>query len=192
MNNTKKLVTLSISVSLAIVLSWVDKIITSLAPLPPGVKLGLANIAVVFALYKLGIKEAAIISVVRVILASFLFGTVVSFWYAIAGATFSMLIMILLKLVTPLSCVTVSTVGGISHNVAQICVASILFDTNLLVYYLPFLLIAGVVAGIVIGTASGILKHCTDRFNSNSVVYILLGKFFSELIHSGNDGINLS
>lgn len=157
MNSTKKLVTLSISVSLAIVLSWVDKIITSLAPLPPGVKLGLANIAVVFALYKLGIKEAAIISVVRVILASFLFGTVVSFWYAIAGATLSMLIMILLKLVTPLSCVTVSTVGGISHNVAQICVASILFDTNLLVYYLPFLLIAGVVAGIVIGTASGIL-----------------------------------
>lgn len=156
-NNTKKLATLSIAVSLAMVLSYVDKIITSLAPLPPGIKLGLANIAVVFAIYKLGVKEGAIISVVRVILASFLFGTVVSFWYAIAGATVSLILMIILKKLTPLSCVTVSTVGGISHNVAQICVASILFDTNLLVYYLPFLLVAGVVAGIVIGTASAIL-----------------------------------
>lgn len=156
-NNTKKLATLSIAVSLAMVLSYVDKIITSLAPLPPGIKLGLANIAVVFAIYKLGVKDGVIISVVRVILASFLFGTVVSFWYAIAGATVSLILMIILKKLTPLSCVTVSTVGGISHNVAQICVASILFDTNLLVYYLPFLLVAGVVAGIVIGTASAIL-----------------------------------
>lgn len=156
-NNTKKLATLSIAVSLAMVLSYVDKIITLLAPLPPGIKLGLANIAVVFAIYKLGVKEGVIISVVRVILASFLFGTVVSFWYAIAGATVSLILMIILKKLTPLSCVTVSTVGGISHNVAQICVASILFDTNLLVYYLPFLLVAGVVAGIVIGTASAIL-----------------------------------
>ena len=156
-NNTKKLATLSIAVSLAMVLSYVDKIITSLAPLPPGIKLGLANIAVVFAIYKLGVKEGVIISVVRVILASFLFGTVVSFWYAIAGATVSLILMIILKKLTPLSCVTVSTVGGISHNVAQICVASILFDTNLLIYYLPFLLVAGVVAGIVIGTASAIL-----------------------------------
>ena len=156
-NNTKKLATLSIAVSLAMVLSYVDKIITSLAPLPPGIKLGLANIAVVFAIYKLGVKEGVVISVVRVILASFLFGTVVSFWYAIAGATVSLILMIILKKLTPLSCVTVSTVGGISHNVAQICVASILFDTNLLVYYLPFLLVAGVVAGIVIGTASAIL-----------------------------------
>ena len=122
-NNTKKLATLSIAVSLAMVLSYVDKIITSLAPLPPGIKLGLANIAVVFAIYKLGVKEGVIISVVRVILASFLFGTVVSFWYAIAGATVSLILMIILKKLTPLSCVTVSTVGGISHNVAQICVA---------------------------------------------------------------------
>lgn len=157
MNKTKKLVTLSVAVSLAIVLSYVDKIVTSLAPLPPGIKLGLANIAVVFALYKLGTREGAIISIVRVILSSILFGTAVSFWYAIAGATVSLVLMILLKKLTPLSCVTVSTVGGISHNVAQICVASILFDTNLLVYYLPFLLIAGVVSGIVIGTASAIL-----------------------------------
>ena len=157
MNKTRKLTTLAITVSLAMVLSWVDKIITSLAPLPPGIKLGLANIAVVFALYKLGVKEGAIISIIRVILASLLFGSVVSFWYALAGATVSLIAMIVLKQLTPLSCVTVSTVGGISHNIAQICVASILFDTNLLIYYLPFLLVAGVVAGIVIGTASAIL-----------------------------------
>ena len=150
---------MAITVSLAIVLSWVDRIITSLAPLPPGIKLGLANVAVVFALYKLGVKEGAIISIIRVILTSILFGSAVSFWYAIAGATVSLVLMILLKECTPLSCVTVSTVGGISHNIAQICVASILFDTNLLIYYLPFLLVAGVVAGIVIGTASALLVN---------------------------------
>ena len=159
MNKTRKLTTMAITVSLAIVLSYVDRIITSLAPLPPGIKLGLANVAVVFALYKLGVKEGAIISIIRVILTSILFGSVVSFWYALAGATFSLVIMILLKKLTDLTCVTVSTVGGISHNVAQICVASILFDTNLLIYYLPFLLVAGVVAGIVIGTASALLVN---------------------------------
>ncbi|MBR5448792.1 MAG: Gx transporter family protein [Clostridia bacterium] len=159
MNKTRKLTTMAITVSLAIVLSWVDRIITSLAPLPPGIKLGLANVAVVFALYKLGVKEGAIISIIRVILTSILFGSAVSFWYAIAGATVSLVLMILLKECTPLSCVTVSTVGGISHNIAQICVASILFDTNLLIYYLPFLLVAGVVAGIVIGTASALLVN---------------------------------
>ena len=159
MNKTRKLTTMAITVSLAIVLSWVDRIITSLAPLPPGIKLGLANVAVVFALYKLGVKEGAIISIIRVILTSILFGSAVSFWYALAGATVSLVLMILLKECTPLSCVTVSTVGGISHNIAQICVASILFDTNLLIYYLPFLLVAGVVAGIVIGTASALLVN---------------------------------
>ena len=148
---------MAITVSLAMVLSYIDKIITSMAPLPPGIKLGLANIAVVFALYKLGIGESAIISVIRVILTSILFGSMVSFWYALAGAIVSLTLMILLKQLTSLACVTISTVGGISHNIAQMCVASVLFDTNLLVYYLPFLLIAGVVAGIVIGTASAIL-----------------------------------
>ena len=148
---------MAITVAIAMTLSYIDRIITSLAPLPPGIKLGLANIAVVFALYKLGTKEAAIISVLRVALTAMLFGSMVSFWYAIAGATVSLILMILLKKFTPLSCVTVSTVGGISHNIAQICVASLLFDTNLLIYYLPFLLVAGVVAGIVIGTASALL-----------------------------------
>ena len=157
MNNTRKLTTMAITVSLAMVLSYIDKIISTIAPLPPGIKLGLANIAVVFALYKLGIKEGAIISIIRVILTSILFGQAVSFWYAIAGATVSLILMILLKQLTSLACVTISMVGGISHNIAQICVASILFEQNLLMYYLPFILIAGVVAGIVIGTASAIL-----------------------------------
>ena len=150
---------MAITVSLALVLSYIDKIISTIAPLPPGIKLGLANIAVVFALYKLGVKEGAIISIIRVILASILFGQMVSFWYALAGATVSLILMIVLKKFTSLACVTISTVGGISHNIAQMCVASILFDTNLLVYYIPFLLVAGVVAGIVIGTASAILVN---------------------------------
>ena len=155
MNRTKKLVTLSVVVALAMVLSYLEHLIPP--PPVPGIKLGLANIAVVFALYKLGLFEAGIISVVRVILSSVLFGSTVSFWYAIAGATVSLVLMILIKSFTPLNAITVSTVGAISHNLAQIGVACILFDTNIIVYYLPFLLISGTVAGIVIGTAGAML-----------------------------------
>lgn len=155
MNKTKRLVTLSVVVALAMVLSYLERLLPEL-PIP-GMKIGLPNIAVIFALYKMGKCESLIISIIRVILVSLLFGSPVSFWYSLAGATLSLVLMILLKSLTPLNTVTVSIVGGISHNVAQICVASILLETNIVTYYLPFLIIAGTVAGVVIGIAGAML-----------------------------------
>ncbi len=155
MNKTKKLVTLAVVVSLAMVLSYLERLLPE--PPIPGIKLGLANIAVVFALYKLGKLEALVISVVRVIVLSMIFGTFVSFLYAIAGATVSYLLMLLLKSLTPLNTVTISIVGAISHNLAQIGVACLLFETNLIIYYLPFLIISGTVAGVAIGVAGAML-----------------------------------
>ena len=155
MNKTKKLVTLAVVVSLAMVLSYLERLLPE--PPIPGIKLGLANIAVVFALYKLGKWEALVISLVRVMVLSMIFGTFVSFLYAISGAIVSFLLMLLLKCITPLNTVTVSIVGAISHNLAQIGVACFLFETNLIIYYLPFLLISGTVAGLAIGTAGALL-----------------------------------
>ncbi|MBQ9085199.1 MAG: Gx transporter family protein [Clostridia bacterium] len=156
MKNTKKLVTMAISVSLALILSFIESQIPAFVAVP-GVKLGLANIAVVFALYKLGEGEAAIISAIRVILLAILFGSFTSFLFSLSGATVSFILMLVLKRLTPLGKVGVSVIGGVSHNLAQIGVACLILETNLLVYYLPFLLISGTVAGIVIGVVSALL-----------------------------------
>lgn len=154
-NAVKRLITLAVCVSLALILSFIESRIPTFVAIP-GVKLGLANIAVVFCLYRLGIKDAIIVSVVRVCLSSLLFGSITSFLYGLSGAVLSMIVMLIIKKIG-LSPILVSTLGGISHNIAQICVASIILDTNVVGYYLPFLVLSGSIAGIVIGIAGGIL-----------------------------------
>ncbi len=156
MKNTKKLAALAVTVALAMVLSFLESRIPAFVAIP-GIKVGLANIAVIFTLYKFGTRDAAVVSVIRVLLVSLLFGTTVSLWYSLAGATLSFVLMLLLKKLTPLSVVTVSVVGGISHNIAQIGVACLLLETNVIMYYLPFLLLSGVIAGIAVGVASALL-----------------------------------
>lgn len=155
-NSTKKLTTLAITVSLALILSFIESRIPAFVAIP-GIKVGLANIAVIFTLYKIGVKEAVGVSVLRVILVSFLFGSPVSLIYSITGAIFSLTVMILLKKLTTLTEITVSVCGGVMHNVGQITAASFMLSTNVVIYYLPFLLISGTIAGIAIGVASAIL-----------------------------------
>lgn len=164
-NNTKKLTTLSLMVTFALVLSYVESRIPTFVAIP-GVKVGLANIAVIFTLYKLGLKEAITISLVRVVLVSFLFGNPISLIYSVSGAMLSLAVMVMLKLLTPLKEVAVSVTGGVMHNVGQITVASIMLDTNVVTYYLPFLILSGTLAGIAVGTASAILiKKIKIRLN---------------------------
>ncbi|MBP3375746.1 MAG: Gx transporter family protein [Clostridia bacterium] len=156
MNKNKRLALLGILASLAIVLSYLEALIPPLVAIP-GVKIGLANIAVMLALYKLGMKEAAIISVVRNIVIFLLFGGLIALLYSLAGAILSLAVMYLLKRFTPLSEIGVSVAGGVSHNLAQITVAIFTFSTPSLVLYLPVLLISGTLAGIIIGLCSGII-----------------------------------
>ena len=156
MNNTKRLTTLSITVAVAMVLSYLESQIPVFVAIP-GIKIGLANIAVIFSLYKLGEREAIIISGVRVALISLLFGNTATFIYSIAGAALSLVLMIILKKLTPLHAVAISVVGGVMHNVAQIAVAGIMLRTDVLIYYLPFLLLSGIIAGIVVGVAGAML-----------------------------------
>ena len=156
MNNTRRLTTLSITIAVAMVLSYLESLIPVFVAIP-GIKVGLANVAVIFTLYKLGDKEAIIISLIRVALISMLFGNAATFLYSIAGAIFSLLLMIILKRFSPLHTVAVSVVGGVAHNLAQICVASLLLRTDVLIYYLPFLLLSGIIAGIAVGVTGAIL-----------------------------------
>ena len=155
-NNTRRLTYLALTVSFALILSFIESRIPAFVAIP-GVKMGLANIAVIFTLYKFGIKEAAAVSLVRVVLVSMLFGTPISMLYSIAGAVLSLTAMYLLKRFTPLSEIAVSVIGGVSHNVGQIIMASIMLGTNVVGYYLPFLLLSGTLAGIAVGVASGLL-----------------------------------
>lgn len=155
-NNTKKLTTMAIMVSFALILSFIESRIPAFVAIP-GVKVGLANIAVIFTLYKMGVKEAAAISVVRILLVSMLFGSPVSLIYSLAGAALSFAVMLLLKEFTPLTEVAVSVSGGVMHNIGQIIAASIVMDTNIVVYYLPFLVLSGTIAGIVVGLTTAML-----------------------------------
>lgn len=151
---TGKLTGLALATALAMVLSFVESQIPAFVAVP-GVKVGLANIAVVFALYKLGWKEAAGVSLVRVFTVSLLFGSVMSLFYSAAGAVLSLIGMALLKKTARFSCVSVSVAGGVLHNVGQIAMACLLLETNIIRFYLPVLIVTGVVAGVVVGVAGG-------------------------------------
>ena len=165
-NNTSRLTSLALTVSFALILSFVESRIPAFTTIP-GIKVGLANIAVIFTLYKFGIKEAIAVSAVRVLLVSMLFGSPISLIYSISGAILSLSVMFLLKKLTPLSTVAVSVSGGIMHNIGQICAASIMLGTNVVVYYLPFLLLSGTIAGIVVGVASALF---IDKVDLNKIM----------------------
>ena len=154
--NSRELARFALLVALAMVLSWLE----SLVPLSlavPGVKLGLANLLVMFGLYKLGPQQAAVISLVRVLLITFTFGNAFSFAYSLAGAVLSFVVMLLLKKTGKFSLLGVSIAGGVCHNIGQILVAMAVLGTAELIWYLPALLIAGTVAGICIGAAGALV-----------------------------------
>ncbi len=141
--------------ALALVLSYLESLVPSLGV--PGVKLGLPNIAIVFALYRLGWRDACIISLVRVFLVFLLFGNGAGLAYSLAGAALSLSLMGLLKKTGRFSSVGVSVAGGVAHNAGQILVAMALLETARLAWYLPVLWISGTVAGVLIGIVSGVL-----------------------------------
>ena len=156
-----KLSLAALSVSLAMILSFVESQIPAFVAIP-GVKIGLTNIVVIYALYKLGWKYAAVISFVRVLLVGILFGNGVSIAYSLAGAAVSFVVMVLLMRAKVFSTAAVSVAGGVMHNMAQIGMACIIMETNLLTYYAPFLLISGTLAGIAIGVISAIMLKRVD------------------------------
>lgn len=147
---------LGLSIALAMILSFVESQIPALVAVP-GIKVGLPNLVMVFLLYRVGWKETVIVSIIRIVLISMLFGNVQTMTFSIAGATLSLLGMILLKKTNWFSCVAVSVTGGILHNVGQIVAAVFWTGTAEIAFYLPVLLISGTVAGTLIGILAGMI-----------------------------------
>lgn len=142
--------------ALAMTLAWLESLLPISAAVP-GMKLGLTNLVVIFALERMSPKDAAAISLVRVLLVSFTFGNAYSFAYSLAGAVLSLGVMLLLKKTGCFSVLGVSIAGGVSHNIGQIFVAMAVLGTSRLLYYLPALLVSGIASGAVIGIAGGII-----------------------------------
>ena len=159
---TKKVAILGLCIALSMVLSFIEHQIPPLVAVP-GVKVGLPNLVMVFMLYKIGWKETAIVSIVRVVLVSMIFGSVVSMAYGLVGATLSLIGMILLKRTKLFSTIAVSVVGGVLHNIGQIAVACVIMGTGLIVSYLPVLLISGTIAGVLIGFVAGLLVKKLEK-----------------------------
>lgn len=147
---------LGLTIALAMIMSYIEALVP-LSFAVPGIKMGLANIVIIFVLYKIGTKEAILVSLIRVILVSLLFSNVMAMAYSIAGAVLSLSVMWLLKKSDRFSVVGVSIAGGIMHNVGQIIMAVILLGTEQIALYLPVLIVTGTVTGIVIGIVSGLV-----------------------------------
>ena len=139
--------------ALALIFSYVERLIPINLGIP-GVKLGFANLIIVIALYKMSIKGAYILSVVRIVLAGFMFGNLFAILYSLSGGMLSLTIMCILKKTNKFSVFGVSMAGGVFHNIGQLLMAAIVLESVSIGYYFPVLLLSGLVTGFVIGVVS--------------------------------------
>ena len=153
----RKLTLLGLCASVALLLSYVEAMIPPIFSAIPGIKMGLPNVAIIFVLYRYGLRDAALVSTVRLIIVAMLFGTVTTFIYSLTGAVLSLLVMAILKKLNFLSTIGVSVAGGVCHNVGQILVAMILLSTAEIGYYMIVLAFTGTIAGVLIGLAGAFL-----------------------------------
>ena len=154
--DAKKIARYGLLVALALVLSYAESLVP-LSVAVPGVKLGLPNLVVIFALYRIGAKEAAVLSVLRVVLVSAMFGNAYSLWYSLAGAVLSLAVMSALKQTKLFGCTGVSVAGGVCHNLGQIAVAMLVLRSVGVAYYLPVLVFSGTLAGVAIGAVGAVM-----------------------------------
>ena len=153
----KKIALLGVLTSVALVLSYLESVLPPIWAAVPGIKVGLPNVVIIFLLYKFGVKEAAIVSFIRLFIVALLFGNVMTLAYSFAGALLSIVLMAICKKIKVFSVVGTSIVGGVAHNLGQILVAIFLFDTVQIGYYMIVLAITGTIAGVFIGLAGALL-----------------------------------
>lgn len=151
---TERTAQLGLLTALALIAGYIELLI----PMPvgiPGVKPGLANLVVVWALYAMGPYEALAVNGMRILLSGFLFGNLSMILYSLSGAALSFVCMCLAKRSGAFTILGVSIVGGVTHNMGQLLVAMTVLETGSLIYYGPVLLGAGLVMGAVIGVLAG-------------------------------------
>ena len=163
MNNTKakNAALFGVMVALAFTFSYLESLIPFHFGIP-GVKLGLANLVVVVALYVMKPQQAFAISLIRIFLASITFGNVYTLAYSLCGGLLSFAVMLAFRK-SKLSIIGVSMLGGICHNIGQIIMAAIVMQTARIVYYLPVLLAAGLATGLLLGIVSKIVVNRFEK-----------------------------
>lgn len=160
---TKKLATAAVLTTVALIFSYVELLIPISVGIP-GIKLGLANIVIVMALYTLGPGYALVVNLVRIALSALLFGNAFSIIYALAGGVLSFLAMLLIKQFSCFSIVGVSMAGGVIHNLGQMACAALVMQTAKIFGYFPVLTVAGIITGIFTGLVAALaLKNI--RYN---------------------------
>ncbi|MDE6722701.1 MAG: Gx transporter family protein [Eubacterium sp.] len=165
-NKAQTVALYGIMVALAFVFSYFESLIPFSVGIP-GVKLGLANLVVVVALYSMKPSQAFSISLIRILLTSLTFGNItVSLPYSLCGGLLSFVVMYFAKK-TKLSVIGVSMLGGICHNIGQIIVAAIIMETSKIAYYLPVLLVAGLITGLLLGIVSKTVINRFEKINLN-------------------------
>jgi len=164
--NAKSVALYGLLIALAMVLSFVESLIP--IPIPvPGVKLGLANLVTVAGLYLVGIPGTICVTLLRIVLVGFSFGNPYSMLYGLSGSFVSLLVMSAARKYRLFSVVGISVLGGIFHNIGQITFAAVIVQTQGLYYYLPALLLAGCIAGVLIGILGGIMVERMGKFTKN-------------------------
>lgn len=162
MNRQSKTYRIALSgllVALMLVLGYVESLMPIAAGIP-GIKLGLSNGVLIFAVYTLGIPTAFALMGLKVLLSGLLFGGVSAMMYAFAGGLLSMVFMALLSRCKGVHVVVVSMVGGLMHNVGQVGLAMVMLGTPKLMYYMAILMVVGLLCGGLTGVcASSVMKH---------------------------------
>ena len=143
--------------ALALMAGYVESLIP-VAVAIPGIKLGAANSVILILLYMVGVREAFIVNISRVVVSGFLFGSMSSILYSLSGAVLSLFIMTLLKKTDRFSVSGVSAAGGVFHNIGQLMMAYLVLETTTVWYYLPVLLISGSITGLLIGFLTGEIR----------------------------------
>ncbi|MEE0716201.1 MAG: Gx transporter family protein [Eubacterium sp.] len=151
--STKRIANMAMLVALAIIFSYVEFLIPINLGIP-GIKLGLANLVIVIALYTLELGDVWIISILRILIIGFMFGSGMSIIYSLAGAVVSLIVMALMKKINGFSIMGISMIGAVAHNMGQIVVAMFVVENTSILYYVPTLLIAGLITGGIIGIVS--------------------------------------
>lgn len=153
----KKLTQLGLLTTIALIIFIVELRIPNLAPMP-GVKLGLANIVTVYAVYRFTAQETALILYARILLGSIFGGNMLALLYSLGGGTLCLLGMLFLRKVIDEKHIWVcSILGAVLHNIGQISVALAVMKTTAVVSYLPFLMLSGCAAGAFTGMCAQIL-----------------------------------
>lgn len=154
--STRKIAYMGMFIAVAMVFSYVESLIPVNIAVP-GVKLGLANLVTIVVMFKMDVRSAWVISLIRVVLSALLFGNLSIMVYSLAGAVLSLLVMTLCMKLKIFGLLGTSILGAVSHNAGQIIMAAILMKSGNIVLYIPVLCISGTIAGICIGLAGAVL-----------------------------------